>query len=212
MRRTRIKVCGITRQADAETACAAGADALGFVFWPASPRAIGPDCASAIVRELPPFVTPVGVFVNQPVDEINAIVARVGLHAVQLHGDESIGVWTQVSVPVIKAVGVSCDMAPNLLAAWPRAVLPLLDAADFERRGGTGRTIDWRLAAAISRGRAVVLAGGLCPENVEEAVRLVRPFAVDVSSGVEESPGVKDAARIRAFAVGVLRADTYQES
>lgn len=211
MTRTRVKVCGIIREEDATAACAAGADALGFVFWPRSPRAVDVPTAASLVRLLPPFVTPVGVFVNQPADEINAIVARVGLRVVQLHGDEPVEMSARISVPVVKTLGIGDDDVAEVIVRWPPTVMPLLDAADPDRRGGTGRTIDWRVAASISRARPIILAGGLRPDNVEEAVRVVRPFTVDVSSGVEASPGVKDADRIRAFVAAVRRADARQE-
>lgn len=212
MRRTRIKICGITRLADAELASAAGVDALGFVFWPASPRAIDAETARIIVRALPPFVTPVGVFVNHPADEINAVVSRVGLAMVQLHGDEPVEHWGRISVPVTKALGLSDVGAVDAFADWPASVMPLLDVADSERRGGTGRTIDWRRAAAVAAHRRVMLAGGLRPDNVEEAVRTVRPYAVDISSGVERVPGVKDEALIRVLVAAVSRADASKES
>jgi len=205
--RTRIKICGITRAEDAQAAVDAGADALGFVFWPGSPRCVELDRVAAIVRNLPAFVAAVGVFVNQPLDEIRAAAEATGLDAIQLQGDEPIDVCARVPRRCIKAIGMGAGFDAADLAWWPPAVLPLLDVHDPLRRGGTGRVIHWGLAAAASRIRRVVLAGGLDPHNIQDAVREVRPFAVDVSSGVEHEPGIKDHARLRAFVEGVRAAD-----
>jgi phosphoribosylanthranilate isomerase len=188
-----VKICGITRREDAIAAVSAGASAVGFVFWPASPRFIDPYRARAIVRSLPPFVTPVGLFVNQPLEHIGAVASLVRLGAVQLHGDETIEFAGSLAWPVIKAVSV------EQASAWPGNTTLLLDAYDPVKRGGTGRTIDWAGAAAIAARRKILLAGGLTPDNVAEAVGSVRPFGIDVSSGVERSPGVKDHGRIKAL-------------
>jgi phosphoribosylanthranilate isomerase len=192
-----VKVCGITRSEDARAAVEAGAAAIGFVFWPGSPRFIDPYRARAIAADLPALVTTAGVFVNQPADYINAVAALVPLGAVQLHGDEDAAFAARIVRPVIKAVAVG-GTAPDP-AEWSDRVLILLDAGDPERRGGTGRPIDWTVAAATARRRPTILAGGLTAENVSHAIRTVAPFGVDVSSGVERSPGIKDHARIRAF-------------
>jgi phosphoribosylanthranilate isomerase len=197
-----VKICGITRVADAEAAIACGAGALGFVFWPKSPRFVDPYRARAIASSLPPFVAAVGVFVNQPADYVNGVASLVGLSAVQLHGDETAAFAGQIRRPVLKAialgagVGVSDGAAAD---AWPERFTLLLDVHDLEQRGGTGRTIDWSRAAAVAAGRRVVLAGGLTPDNVGAAIEAVRPFGIDVSSGVEASPGVKDHGRLRAL-------------
>jgi phosphoribosylanthranilate isomerase len=188
-----VKICGVTRAEDARAAVAAGANAIGFVFWPTSPRFIDPYRARAIARRLPPFVTPVGLFVNQPRDYIRGVASLTRLGAVQLHGDETPEFAASIDWPVIKALSV--DRA----AAWPAETMLLLDAHDPVRRGGTGQTIDWPAAAAIAAKRRVLLAGGLTAENVAEAVARVRPFGIDVSSGVERSPGVKDHGRITAL-------------
>lgn len=201
---TRIKICGITRAEDAWEAAAAGASAIGMVFWPGSPRAVDVKTARAVVAALPAGVPAIGVFVNQSVDDINAAIDGAGLFGVQLHGDEPLEMIGRIRRPVIRAASLD-DAA--IIDSLPPAVTLLLDAADPRQRGGTGRTIDWQAAAAIARRRPVVLAGGLTPLNVEEAVRVVRPYAVDVSSGVELAPGVKDHGRIRAFAEAVARAD-----
>lgn len=195
----RIKVCGLTRIEDARIAADLGVDAIGLVFWARSPRAVTLAQAAAIVRALPPFVTAVGVFVNEAGAAIDRIVREAGLGAVQLHGDEPVDEWTRPCVPVIKAVAADRGCDPDAVSGWPARVTPLLDAGDAERRGGTGRTADWSVAARCARLRPIVLAGGLSPENVREAIAAVRPAAVDVSSGVEDEPGVKNAARLAAF-------------
>jgi phosphoribosylanthranilate isomerase len=193
-----VKICGITRLNDAEAAVAAGANAIGFVFWPDSPRFIDPFRAARIASALPPLVARVGVFVNQSSEYINAVAARVRLDAVQLHGDERVDDLAPLVRPVIKAVALGGDGEVDA-AAWPSRVTLLLDAHDPARRGGTGRTIDWSAAASIARRRRALLAGGLAPENVADAIACVRPFGIDVSSGIETSPGVKDHGRIRAL-------------
>jgi phosphoribosylanthranilate isomerase len=191
-----VKICGITRLDDAEVAVDAGAGALGFVFWPGSPRFIDPYRARAIVAALPPFVVPVGVFVNQPVTYAKGVAALVHLGAVQLHGDEDFAYVAGLDCPVIKAVALGSGAGIDV---WPRRTTLLLDAHDPVSRGGTGRTIDWSAAATIAARRRTLLAGGLTPDNVAEAVSRVRPFGIDVSSGVERAPGIKDHARIRAL-------------
>jgi phosphoribosylanthranilate isomerase len=192
-----VKICGITRPVDAAAAVEAGANALGFVFWPNSPRFVDPYTARAIVGGLPPFVVPVGVFVNQPAEYVRGVAALVGLGAVQLHGDEDPAYLAGIRHAVIKAVSVG--EGSEQLDQWsPRTTL-LLDVRDPVARGGTGRTIDWTAAASIAKRRRSLLAGGLTPDNVAEAIALVQPYGIDVSSGVERSPGVKDPARIRAL-------------
>jgi phosphoribosylanthranilate isomerase len=196
-----VKVCGITRPEDADAAVEAGAAALGFVFWPKSPRAIDPYRARAIVSSLPPFVSAVGVFVDQPAAYVNGVAGLVGLSAVQLHGEERGEYVGAIAKPVVKAVALQNGVPPaaDLVTAWPSRVLVLLDVHDPVRRGGTGRTVDWSVAAEIARRRRIVLAGGLTPENVGEAIARVQPFGIDVSSGVEAAPGIKDHGRIRAL-------------
>jgi phosphoribosylanthranilate isomerase len=210
MMRTRIKVCGITCLDDALQAVDLGVDALGFVFWPGSPRCVSLRQAAQIAAALPPFVATVGVFVNQPLDRVAAMASGVGLSAVQLHGDEAPGTWGRVPGRCIKAIGVGPGFDAAAVASWPPEVWPLLDAHDPARRGGTGRAVDWDVAAEVSRARRVILAGGLDASNVREAVARVRPFAVDVSSGVEREPGVKDPVRLRAFVESVAAADATQ--
>jgi phosphoribosylanthranilate isomerase len=189
-----VKICGITRAEDADAAVALGAHAIGFLFWPESPRFIEPARAREIAYRLPPSVMSVGVFVNQTAEHINSVVNLVGLKTVQLHGDETPEFAATLAIPAIKALTVD---AP--IDAWPVDTMILLDAGDPQRRGGTGQTIDWSVAAGIASRRRTILAGGLTPENVAAAVARVRPFGVDVSSGVESAPGVKDHQRLRAL-------------
>ncbi len=192
-----VKICGITRAEDAAAAAALGAGAIGFIFWPGSPRAVDPYRARRIAAALPPFVTPVGVFVNQPEEYINAVASLVGLGAVQLHGDEDPAFAARLRRPVLKAVSQPAEA--RAASRWPRQVMLLVDAHDPVRRGGTGAVADWTRAAALAAERPIMLAGGLTPENVLEAVARVRPFGIDVSSGVEAAPGVKDHDRLTAL-------------
>lgn len=191
-----VKICGITRAGDAAHAVALGAGAIGFIFWPGSPRCVPVEQVRAIVRTLPAFVATVGVFVNQPAGEINEVAAVAGLSAVQLHGDEAPALMAEIDRPVIKAFGVVDDAT---LAQWPEPATLLIDAHDPRRRGGTGLKADWDAAARVARTRRVILAGGLNAANIREAVSAVAPFGVDVSSGVESSPGIKDHRKLTDF-------------
>ena len=202
---TLVKICGITRVEDALDAAALGASAVGLVFWPASPRAIDPVSARAIVEALPPLVTPVGVFVDQPEAEVDRIANEVRLGAVQLHGRETPEFCARVRRPVIKSFGVDASFDETALEPYPAGVTVLLDAKDDDRRGGTGRRGDWTIAARVATKRRIVLAGGVNAQNVEEAIRMVQPFAIDVSSGVERAPGVKDRAKLQALFEAVKR-------
>ncbi len=195
----RVKVCGITRLEDALLASELGAFAVGFVFWSGSPRFIDPYRARGIAAALPPHVTAVGVFVDQPPEHVKAVAGLLRLGAVQLHGAESIDDYRVVRSRIIRAIGLTPQSDGRSLDALPSDVTVLLDAHDPVRKGGTGRTIDWNAAAAIAARRRTILSGGLTPENVRTAVEAVRPYAVDVSSGVEAAPGVKDPARLRGF-------------
>jgi phosphoribosylanthranilate isomerase len=194
-----VKICGITSATDAEAAVEAGAGALGFVFWPKSPRYIDPHRAREIVATLPAFVVPVGVFVNQPGAHVRGVASLVGLGAIQLHGDEDVLYASALDLPVIKAVPLEEGVDVDRIDVWPRRTTLLLDVSDPVRRGGTGRTVDWAAAAPIAARRRTILAGGLTPDNVTDAIARVRPFGIDVSSGVERAPGVKDHGRIRAL-------------
>jgi len=192
-----LKVCGITSLGDALHAVEHGATAIGFVFWPRSPRCISADDAADIVAELPEDVTTVGVFVNESVDGIRSIVAKTRITAVQLHGDEPPDYAYAIGHPILRSATV--QNAADVSGAWPASTTLLVDAADPVRRGGTGQTVDWSRAAPLARLRPIVLAGGLTPDNVAEAVATVRPYGVDVSSGVEASPGVKDHDKVAQF-------------
>lgn len=203
---TRVKICGITSLEDAAAAVEAGADALGFVFVPGTPRLIRPEAAARIVGEVPPFVTTVGVFVNQPLAELLRIAGRCRLQAAQLHGEEPAEYSRQIPVRVIKAIRVRgpADLRP--MAAYPAHAF-LLDAFVEGQMGGTGTCISWELARQAKGRVPIILSGGLRPETVGEAVRVVRPYAVDVSSGVEKSPGRKDREKVREFIAAVREAD-----
>jgi len=203
---TRVKICGITSAEDALAAVEAGADALGLVFVPGTPRFVHPDAAPGILRGLPPFVSTVGVFLDQPLEEVLRIAAGLKLHAVQLHGHESEAFSRGVSLPVIKALRVRDAESLRPIDSYPARAF-LLDAYVEGRPGGTGTRISWELALRAKGRTPIILSGGLRPENVAEAIRLVRPFAVDVSSGVERSPGQKDHRKVREFIVNVRHAD-----
>jgi len=198
---TQIKICGITRLEDALGAVEAGADALGFMFYPASKRAITTGAAGAIIRELPGSIRKVGVFVDADPTEVRRTVEHTGIDTLQFHGHESPEICRQSeSINVWKAFRVRSRASLILLRDYMDADAWLLDSYVPGEMGGTGATFNWELAAeARSMGRPIILAGGLTPENVGEAVRQVRPFAVDVSSGVESAPGQKDPDRVRAF-------------
>jgi phosphoribosylanthranilate isomerase len=191
------KICGITRIEDAHRAVGFGANALGFIFWPRSPRFIDPFRAREIVASLPPFVTTVGVFVNQPADYVNGVASLAALAAVQLHGEEDAAFAASIRRPVIKAVTFGGNAVDT--ETWPIRYTLLLDVHDPEQRGGTGRTIDWPRAAAIAASRRAILSGGLKPENVAAAISVVKPFGIDVSSGVEDAPGIKNHERLAAL-------------
>jgi phosphoribosylanthranilate isomerase len=193
-----VKICGVTRPEDARLAAALGAWAIGMVFWPGSPRAVTVQQAAAVAAAVPDGVLIVGVFVDATRDEIAAAVRQVPLGAVQLHGSETPALVESLPWPVIKALPVPSEGPLPDLAPWA-GVRVLLDAHDPERRGGTGRQVDWARAAALAATRPVILAGGLRPDTVAEAIARVRPAGIDVSSGVERAPGVKDEARMRAL-------------
>ena len=189
----RVKICGVTRPEDARLAAELGASAIGIVLWPGSPRYVESAKAREIVASLPAFVSAVGVFVNQ--HEVAERVAReIGLMVVQFHGDEAPGSYRTFPFRVIKAVTVRDASAREEAAAVPASATVLLDAHDRVKRGGTGRQIDWSIAAMIARERPVILSGGLNAENAAEAVETVAPYAIDVSSGVERVVGRKDPA------------------
>jgi len=196
-----VKICGITRAPDAELAADLGANALGFIFWRGSPRYISVEKAKAIVTNVAPHILKIGVFVDQPFDEVARIVDDVGLDGAQLHGHESPEYCRQMPAfvrTVIKAVGMTDDGSVTVEDFDPDVML-LVDAHDPARFGGTGRTVNWDVAREIAATRRTILAGGLNATNIKLAVRSVQPFGVDVSSGVESAPGVKDPHRLRTF-------------
>lgn len=191
----RIKICGLTRQEDALAAVDLGADALGFVFAPLSKRRVEPDAVAAIVAALPPFVTAVGVFQNQPLDEVNRLVAHCRLDLAQMHGNEDAAFMAGVRCRTLKALALTALEDVARLAAFSGQPAFLLDSG----RGGTGQVFDWNLAVRAKAFGRIVLAGGLTPDNVAAAIAAVRPWAVDGASGTEAAPGRKDLAKLRAF-------------
>lgn len=194
-----MKICGITNLEDAEAAVAAGADAIGLVFYPPSSRYVTPSVAAQIVAALGPFVTTVGLFVNEEASVVKETLALTGLQLLQFHGDESAQYCRQFDRPYIKALRMSPDLNPAVaMAAYPGASGYLFDAWQPDKFGGTGATFDWQRIVDLAADN-VILAGGLNPDNVAEAVGRVRPYAVDVSGGVEQVPGKKDSVLLKAF-------------
>ncbi len=194
-----IKICGLTRLEDVEAAVRHGATAVGFNFWEHSPRYVGATAAAEISRALPAHVMAVGVFVNEAVTVVNKIADTVGLRGIQLHGDETSAYLAALELGPERQLMRVLHGGPETTRGWPADTLLLIDAHDPVRRGGTGRLADWSVAAGLARHHRVVLAGGLTPDNVAEAIATVGPFGVDVSSGVERSPGIKDEDMIRRF-------------
>ena len=204
---TAVKICGITRIDDALAAARCGAHAIGLVFFRPSPRYVSPSQAAAIVHALPPFVSAVGLFVDAAAEEVRAVAAATRCQFLQFHGNETPEFCGGFGLPYVKAVRVRPEMDLLQYAHDYRdAKGLLLDAFVHGTHGGTGTSFDWKLIPRTVP-LPVILSGGLSPENVTQAVRAVRPWAVDVSSGVEAAPGVKDAARIAAFISGVRDAD-----
>jgi phosphoribosylanthranilate isomerase len=203
-----VKVCGITRITDAALAVELGASAVGFIFWPTSPRFIDPFRARAIAKTLPAFVTPVGVFVDQPLEYVEGVASLVRLGAVQLHGSETAEYCRQVTRPVIKAIPEPFDL--SRLDGMSLQITLLLDVHDPARRGGTGRTVDWSAASRIAATRRAILSGGLNPANIAKAIATVQPYGIDVSSGVESSPGIKDESKLKAFFDALRGASTQK--
>jgi len=199
--RTRVKICGITREQDALAAAYAGADALGFVFYPPSPRAVTAEHAAELCKPLPPFVERVGLFVNASASDVQAVLDIVPLTLIQFHGNESPAFCEQFATPYMKALRIGADDSGETLAqikAHTAAQGFLLDAYEKGVPGGTGKIFDWsKIPMGIDQ--PLILAGGLDPENVAQAIAEVAPYAVDVSSGVEVSPGIKDIEKIQQF-------------
>ncbi|BAO44214.1 phosphoribosylanthranilate isomerase [Thiolapillus brandeum] len=201
--RTRVKICGITREQDALAAVRAGADALGFVFYPPSPRHVEVAQARQIIRSLPPFVTTVALFVNADRGSIAEVVQETGIDLIQFHGHECPDYCAEHGRPWIKAIRMQDGLDPDkAMADYAGAQALLLDAYRPGVPGGTGETFDWRRIPEHLAGR-IILAGGLTPDNIAHAVRQVKPYAVDVSGGVEAEKGIKDADAIQRFMRGV---------
>lgn len=198
----KVKVCGITNAEDAWTAVEAGADALGFIFYKQSPRYVVPAVASRIIAELPPLIVTVGVFVNEGMATVRSIMDTCGLAMAQLHGDENASYCHELSRPSMKALRLKDRGSLLALAEYQgRGGVRgfVLDTFSELTYGGTGQVTDWALAADVAKSARVLLAGGLTPDNVTEAIRTVHPYGVDVNSGVESAPGKKDPAKVRAF-------------
>jgi phosphoribosylanthranilate isomerase len=205
--RTRTKICGITRPDDAVFAASQGADAIGLVFYPPSPRYVTAEQACDVIAALPPFVTTVGLFVDASEVDVRALLDKVPLDLLQFHGNEEDSYCQSFGRPYFKAIRMAQGV--NLVeqaASYPGASALLLDSYQSGVPGGTGHAFDWaRVPAGLDK--PIILAGGLGTENIDEAIRTVRPYAVDVSSGVEAAKGIKDTAKIIAFMRGVERAD-----
>lgn len=198
----KIKICGITNEEDAHKAVELGVDALGFVFYDKSPRSVEPSVAKRIIQSLPPFVLSVGVFVNQPEETVRRTFDSCGLALAQIHGDETAEYCESLGRPVLRAIRLK-DRRNFLALAEYKGRMGVrgfvVDAFHQEKYGGTGQTTDWTMAAEAANAAPILLAGGLTPQNVQEAIRQVRPYGVDVSSGVEASPGKKDHQKLREF-------------
>ena len=198
----RTKICGITNIEDARVAVTAGADALGFLLYRKSPRYVDPMIVQQIVAQLPPFILPVGVFVNEEIKIVRDLMDTCGLALAQLHGDESATYCRELRRPVLKALRLKDRSTFVALAEFQARIEVrgfVLDALSEEAYGGTGHVVDWGLARQAAQAATVILAGGLTPENVGQALRAVQPYGVDVSSGVEVTPGKKDHEKVRAF-------------
>ena len=201
--KTQVKICGVTNVADALMAAEAGADLIGLNFYEKSPRYISLATAAEISRALSPFVLRVGVFVNPEAEQVMEAIAACGLNLLQFHGDEDSDFCTQFGLMSVKALRVRDAESLQKLESFNTDAF-LLDAYSKSGLGGTGEKFNWELAVEAQKfGKPIFLAGGLTPENVADAVQQVRPFAVDVSSGVESAPGKKDAAKVRAFIAAV---------
>jgi len=210
MFRTRIKICGITRAEDATAVVDAGADALGLVFYPPSPRAVDIAAAKIIVADVPAFVSVTALFVNPTVEEVQSVLDSVRIDLLQFHGDEEDAFCRQFNRPYIKALRVrqASDLVASCLR-FPNALGILLDSYKPGVPGGTGETFDWSLVPATPP-KPIILAGGLAPENVAAAIEQVAPFAVDISGGVEAAKGIKDHGKINEFVKEVYRVDQHR--
>lgn len=196
---TRVKVCGLTRAGDAAAAAELGAFAVGVICWPGSRRAVTMEQATRVMAAVPAGVVRVGVFVNQGLEEMRRWCEQVPFDNVQLHGDEPDALVNEAPRPVIRALSPERPGDEEIFERLPSGVVVLVDRYDPVKRGGTGHVTDWGVASRWAARRRVMLSGGLTADNVAEAIRTVKPWAVDVASGVEASPGIKDAERLRAF-------------
>jgi len=207
MNKTRIKICGITRKEDIHSAAQLGVDALGFVFVSSSPRCINIDQAGMLIHELPPFIQSVGLFMNQSEQEIREVLQAIPLNLLQFHGEESPAFCQQFALPYIKAIPMGGEIdALHYAAQYSDSSGFLLDSHSLGESGGSGDKFDWDKIPQPF-GRPLILAGGLNVANIKEAVKQVRPYAVDVSSGVEVSKGIKDPEKMAAFVRGVREGD-----
>ncbi|HXG65587.1 MAG TPA: phosphoribosylanthranilate isomerase [Blastocatellia bacterium] len=205
--RVRVKICGVRSFEEAQAAIEAGADALGFNFWPESVRYITEEAAREIIAKVPGVVSCVGVFVNEEPQRIREVAANTGISAAQLHGDETSDICAALRpLRVIKAIRVGADFEPVTMQNYPVSAV-LLDTAVKGRYGGTGERFDWRMAIEAKRYAPIILAGGITIENVADAITQVRPLAIDVCSGVEAAPGRKDLDKLRRFMAVVERAN-----
>ena len=195
---TRIKICGITNREDALKAAELGADALGFIFYTASRRYIDPEEASKIIKKLPPFITTVGVFVNPSLDEINSVKQKTGIDVVQLHGDESPEFCMMIPHKLIKAIRIKAKIDRDEVELYPVQAI-LFDTHSEGNYGGTGKSFNWDILRNLDVSKNIILSGGLTPENVSQALEVVKPYGVDVSTGVEDSPGKKNHMKLREF-------------
>lgn len=207
-KRTRIKVCGITRPEDAQDAIESGADCLGFIFAPQSPRKIEPETAREIIKDLPPFVDAAGVFMDEEAAVVGEIIQYCGLTVAQFHGSESPDYCNEFPGRVIKAFRIGSFSEDSQLAPYAGTVQGfLLDTYSRSMAGGTGEVFDWQMVDKLDPPGPVILAGGLNPENVEEAICTAQPFAVDVNSGIEIEPGIKDTQKLKKFIEVVRKTD-----
>jgi phosphoribosylanthranilate isomerase len=204
---TRIKICGFTRRDDALGAAEWGADALGFIFAERSKRRADPEEVAKIAAEIPPFVTLVGVFQDQPISYVREVMNGCGLHVAQLHGLEDRNYLAELGFPVLKAVGLESESDLEQLTRYPEQSAFLIDAAKGGQTGGTGTTFNWSWALRAMKYGRIVLAGGLTPENVAEAIARVHPWGVDTAGGVESAPGIKDSAKVQTFIQRVRETD-----
>lgn len=195
---TKIKICGITNIEDALTAAELGADALGFIFYRGSRRYIDPEEARRIIKKLPPFVSTVGVFVNQSLDEISSIKLNTGIDIIQLHGDESPEFCMMIPHKLIRAIRIKAKIDRDEVELYPVQAI-LFDTHSEDNYGGTGRSFNWDILRNLDISKKIILSGGLTPENVCQALEVAKPYGVDVSSGVEHSPGKKNHTKLRKF-------------